>query len=73
MTKADGTFRLWLEQSGDVIYITHPDYATRKLTRFGNTNWQISTLDVKAGPFIGVLSSCGKRSSSRRRQKSAWS
>ena len=54
LTKADGTFRLWLEQSGDVIYITHPDYATRKLTRFGNTNWQISTLDVKAGPFIGV-------------------
>lgn len=54
LTKADGTFRLWMEQSGDVVYITHPDYAPRKLVRFGDTNWQLQVLDFEGGPFIGV-------------------
>lgn len=54
LTKADGTFRLWMEQSGDVIYITHPGYQTRKLTRVGNTNWQLVAIEFAGGPFIGV-------------------
>lgn len=54
LTKADGTFRLWLEQSGDVIYITHPAYQTRKLTRLANTQWTLAAVEFKGGPFIGV-------------------
>lgn len=55
LTKSgDSTFRLWLEQSGDVIYITHPSHQTRKLTRFSNTRWTLAAVDFKGGPFIGV-------------------
>lgn len=54
LTASDGTFRLWFEQSGDVIYITHPIHAPRKLTRVTNTNWTLSIVDLKGGPFIGV-------------------
>lgn len=54
LTKSDGTFRLWMEQSGDVIYITHPSHPTRKLTRLSNTKWTLTVVDFKGGPFIGV-------------------
>lgn len=54
LTKADSTFRLWMEQSGDVIYITHPSYQTRKLTRLANTRWTLAAVEFKGGPFIGV-------------------
>jgi hypothetical protein len=54
LTKADGTFRLWMEQSGDVIYITHPSYQTRKLVRLANTRWTLAATEFKAGPFVGV-------------------
>lgn len=53
ITKSDGTFALWMEQSGDVIYIAHPSYALRKLTRYTNTKWVVSVVDLKGGPFIG--------------------
>lgn len=35
--------RLKFEQSADVLYITHPSYAPRKLTRSGHTSWTLST------------------------------
>lgn len=54
LTNSDGTFRLSMEQSGDVIYIAHGDYWTRKLTRIANTNWTLALADFKGGPFIGV-------------------
>lgn len=54
LTKADGTFRLWAEQSGDVIYIAHPGYPTQKLIREANTRWTLSPVEFKAGPFIGT-------------------
>lgn len=38
------------KQIGDVIYLVHPDVAPRKLTRFGNDNWAISTVDFQYGP-----------------------
>lgn len=50
----EGTFRLWLEQSGDVVYITHPSHPTRKLIRVSNTRWELSVAAFKGGPFIGV-------------------
>lgn len=54
LTKPDGTFKLWMEQSGDVIYITHPDYPTQKLIRQANTVWSLTPVEFKNGPFIGV-------------------
>lgn len=54
LTRSDGTFKLWMEQSGDVIYITHPSYPTQKLIRRANTRWTLEDADFKGGPFVGV-------------------
>ena len=51
LTDTDGTFKLNMVQSGDVIYITHPSYPTQKLSRFGATNWTIAAADFQNGPF----------------------
>lgn len=47
----DGTFTLSMAQSGDIIYIAHPSYPLYKLSRFGNTNWTMTTVDLVNGPF----------------------
>lgn len=39
-------------QSADVMYIVHPDYAPRKLTRTGHTNWTLTTVNFENGPFL---------------------
>lgn len=44
-------FNLKHEQSADVLYITHPDYETRKLSRFGDTDWTLSDAGYTSGPF----------------------
>ncbi len=51
MVNDDGTFALQMVQSGDILYICHPDYAPRKLSRTGATSWSISTLVPDGGPF----------------------
>lgn len=42
---------LQFTQSGDVLYVTHPNYQPRKITRLSNTNWQISVPEFYDGPF----------------------
>jgi len=42
-------------QSADVLYITHPSYAPRKLTRTGHTSWTLSTITF--GPSISAPTS----------------
>lgn len=37
--------------SADVIYITHPDYQPRTLTRNGATDWTLALYDPQDGPF----------------------
>lgn len=44
-------FDLKHEQSADVLYITHPDYETRKLSRLANALWTITVIGIKDGPF----------------------
>lgn len=39
-------------QSADVLYLTHPSYAPRKLTRTGHTSWTLSTIDFLDGPYL---------------------
>lgn len=41
-------------QSADVLYITHPSYAPRKLSRTGHTSWTLSTIDFIDGPYLAV-------------------
>ncbi|WP_129448122.1 hypothetical protein [Methylibium sp. Pch-M] len=51
LTNADGTFALRFVQTGDVIYIVHPDYPPCKLSRLAPTNWTIAAVDFKPPPF----------------------
>lgn len=44
-------FELKFEQSADVLYITHPDYETKKLLRFGDTAWSLQAINIQTGPF----------------------
>jgi hypothetical protein len=45
-------WQLKTEQSADMLYITHKDYQTRKLTRTGHTSWTFSLFDFKNGPLL---------------------
>lgn len=45
---------LKFESSADVIYITHPDYQPRTLTRYGATDWRLELYDPQDGPFAPV-------------------
>lgn len=38
-------------QIGNVMYLTHPDYETRKLRRYGSTAWSLEYNRVRNGPF----------------------
>ena len=43
---------LQFAQSADVLFITHPDYHPRKLTRTGHTSWTITDVDFSDGPYL---------------------
>ena len=52
LTDAQGNFRLKVQQSEDVMYITHPSYPMQKLSYFGTpTNWTIANAAIANGPF----------------------
>ena len=36
-------------QSADIMYLVHPDYAPRRITRTSHTAWTIDTVDLKRG------------------------
>jgi hypothetical protein len=52
LTDEDGAFALKYVQSGDVVYLAHPSYAPRKLTRVSNTSWTLEELTTVGGPFL---------------------
>lgn len=39
-------------QSGDVLYIAHPNHTPQTLTRFDHDNWQMADYAFSAGPFM---------------------
>lgn len=45
-------FQLKFTQSADVLYVTHPSYAPRKITRTGHAAWTITTIDFLDGPYL---------------------
>jgi hypothetical protein len=44
-------FQLEFTQSADVLYITHPSYAPRKLTRTDHTAWTLTAITFLDGPY----------------------
>jgi hypothetical protein len=59
LTTASGTFALRFVQSGDILYITHPDYKQQKLTRTGAASFTLEDFEPSAGlngPFKDVES-----------------
>ncbi len=49
---ADGRLRLKYTQSADVLYLVHPRYAPRKLSRTGHTAWTLTTIEFVDGPWL---------------------
>lgn len=47
-------FQLKFTQSADVLYIAHPSYAPRKLTRSAHTNWTLTAITFLDGPFLAT-------------------
>ena len=45
-------FQLQFQQVGDVMWITHPSYAQRKLTRFSPYGFSLDVIPFKKGPFL---------------------
>jgi len=45
---------LFFYQSADVMWIAHPAYQTRTLTRESNTTWTLATLTVEDGPYLDI-------------------
>lgn len=43
--------KLKFTQSADVMYLVHPDFAPRKITRTSHTAWTIAEVDFLRGPF----------------------
>ena len=43
--------QLKFAQSADIMYICHPDYAVRKLSRTGHTSWTLNEVEFNVPPF----------------------
>lgn len=48
---------LYFVQSADTLYVFHPNYQPRIITRTSDTSWSITTLDFLDGPFLPTNSS----------------
>tara|TARA_R100000655_G_scaffold2756_2_gene10695 strand:+ start:3524 stop:5524 length:2001 start_codon:yes stop_codon:yes gene_type:complete len=51
-------------QSADVMYLVHPGYAIRKLTRSGHTSWTLSTPSLSGSPSPTINNTTDKYPSS---------
>mgnify|MGYP001281081280 CR=1 FL=1 len=45
-------FQIKFTQSADVIYLVHPTYAPRKLTRTAHTAWTLDVINFLDGPYL---------------------
>jgi hypothetical protein len=54
LTASNNTLRLRWVQSADVIYIVHPNYPPKKLSRFSATRWTLTNIEFFGGPFEDV-------------------
>ena len=44
-------FDIKFAQSADVMYLCHPDYSVKKLSRTGHTSWTLTEVEFTKGPF----------------------
>lgn len=45
---------LKVAQTGDIMYIAHPDYPIYKLTRLASTSWTLAEAPIVNGPFLDL-------------------
>ena len=45
---------LQFTQSADILYIVHPGYKPRKLSRTAHTTWTLTEIDFKDGPYLSL-------------------
>ena len=57
---ANGLLQIDYQQSGDVIYLVHDKYPPKKLSRYGDTNWVLSDLDFRYGPWQNINTDTNK-------------
>ena len=50
-------FDIKFAQSADIMYITHPNHAVRKLSRTGHTSWSLTECNFTNGPFLDTNTS----------------
>ena len=50
-------FDIKFAQSADVMYITHPNHQTRKLSRTGHTSWTLTAVEFTNGPYLDTNTS----------------
>jgi len=48
------TAALSFTQSADILYVSHPDYQTRKISRTSHTAWTISLYETTDGPYLPI-------------------
>jgi len=53
-------FDLKFAQSADVMYVVHPSYVIRKITRTGHTSWSISNVSISGSPSPNLNSASDK-------------
>ena len=54
LTNSNNTLKLRTVQSADVVYIVHPSYAPKKLSRYSATKWILEDINFLGGPFEDV-------------------
>ena len=47
-------FELKFAQSADILYVVHPDYPPRKISRTSDTAWTITDITFSDGPFLNT-------------------
>lgn len=47
-------FQIKFTQSADIIYLVHPTYAPRKLTRTSHTAWTLDEINFLDGPYLST-------------------
>lgn len=45
---------LYFSQSGDVVYIAHPSFPLRTITRYSQTDWRTAEVQMTDGPYLPV-------------------
>jgi hypothetical protein len=45
-------FQLKFAQSADILYVVHPDYEPRKISRTSDTAWTITDMTFSDGPYL---------------------